>query len=47
MDPVGLSLARPLALLFLLLLVPLGSDFVSGGEYVIEVNDKRLTLRAQ
>jgi hypothetical protein len=27
--------------------VPLGSDFQSGREYVIEVNDKRLTLRAQ
>ena len=27
--------------------VPLGSDFESGREYVIEVNDKRLTLKAQ
>jgi hypothetical protein len=27
--------------------IPLGSDFVSGQEYVVEVNDKRLTLRAQ
>jgi hypothetical protein len=27
--------------------VPLGSDFQSGREYTIEVNDKRLTLRAQ
>jgi len=27
--------------------IPLGSDFRSGRDYVVEVNDRRLTLRAQ
>jgi hypothetical protein len=27
--------------------IPLGSDFVSGQQYVVEVNDQRLTFRAQ